>query len=75
MSLTVEDQPVKGPLSAATGRFPGARRRQITDLVMHVVLLLVMIATVAVLVWVLFYVGEQGLEISRTGVPDPDAAR
>ncbi len=62
MSLMLEDEPVKEPLSAATERFPGARRRQITDLVMHAVLLLVMIATVAVLVWVLFYVGEQGLK-------------
>lgn len=62
MSLMLEDEPVKEPLSAATERFPGARRRQITDLVVHAVLLLVMIATVAVLVWVLFYVGEQGLK-------------
>ncbi len=62
MSLMLEDEPVKEPLAAATERFPGARRRQITNLVMHAVLLLVMIATVAVLVWVLFYVGKQGLK-------------
>ena len=77
MSLMLEDEPVKEPLSAATERFPGARRRQITNLVMHAVLLLVMIATVAVLVWVLFYVGEQGLKylgpqfLSQTPPGDP----
>jgi phosphate transport system permease protein len=61
MSLMLGQQ-LKEPLSSVTGQFPGARRREVINLAMHAVLLLVMIATVAVLVWVLFYVGEQGLK-------------
>jgi phosphate transport system permease protein len=50
------------PLSSVTGQFPGARRRQLTNLFMHGLLLLVMIATVGLLVWVLAYVAGQGLK-------------
>jgi phosphate transport system permease protein len=56
------DQQLEGPLSSVTGQFPGARRRELTNLFMHGLLLLVMIATVGVLVWVLAYVAGQGLK-------------
>ena len=61
MSLML-DQQLEGPLSSVTGQFPGARRRELTNLFMHGLLLLVMIATVGVLVWVLAYVAGQGLK-------------
>jgi phosphate transport system permease protein len=61
MSLML-DQQLEGPLSSVTGQFPGARRRQLTNLFMHGLLLLVMIATVGLLVWVLAYVAGQGLK-------------
>ncbi|MGO8963729.1 phosphate ABC transporter permease PstA [Mycobacterium sp.] len=61
MSLTL-DRPLKGPLPGATGHFPGARRRHLTNLFIHRLLLLVMIGTVGVLVWVLAYVAGQGLK-------------
>ena len=61
MSLIL-DRPLKGPLPGATGHFPGARRRQLTNLFIHGLLLLVMIGTVSVLVWVLAYVAGQGLK-------------
>jgi phosphate transport system permease protein len=60
MSLTIDKEPLK-ELPAITA-FPGERRRQITNLIMHAILLLVMIATVGVLVWVLTYVAGQGLK-------------
>ena len=61
MSLMLDEQ-LKEPLSSLTGQFPGERRRQLTNLFMHGLLLLVMIATVGVLVWVLAYVAGQGLK-------------
>ena len=61
MSLLL-DRPVKGPLPGATGRFSRVRRRQLTNLFIHGLLLLVMIGTVGVLVWVLAYVAGQGLK-------------
>jgi phosphate transport system permease protein len=61
MSLMLNQQ-LEGPLSSVTGQFPGARRRQLTNLFMHGLLLLVMIATVGLLVWVLAYVAGQGLK-------------
>ncbi|MGO9510910.1 MAG: hypothetical protein ACLPXZ_27625 [Mycobacterium sp.] len=60
MSATIEKEPLK-ELPEGDG-FPGERRRQITNLFMHAVLLVVMIATVGVLVWVLVYVAGQGLK-------------
>ena len=60
MSTTIDEEPLE-ELSEADG-FPGERRRQITNLFVHAVLLLVMIATVAVLAWVLVYVAGQGLK-------------
>ncbi|MGA7055732.1 MAG: phosphate ABC transporter permease PstA [Mycobacterium sp.] len=60
MSTIIDTEPLKElPALAA---FPGERRRQITNLLMHTVLLTVMIATVGVLVWVLAYVAGQGLK-------------
>jgi phosphate transport system permease protein len=61
MSLLL-DRPLKGPLPGATGWFRGARRRQLINLFVHGLLLLVMIGTVGVLVWVLAYVAGQGLK-------------
>lgn len=61
MSLIL-DRPLKGPMSGGSGHFPGSRRRYITNLFFHGLLLLVMIATVGVLVWVLTYVAGQGLK-------------
>ncbi len=60
MSTIIDTEPLKElpPLTA----FPGERRRQITNLAMHTVLLMVMIATIGVLVWVLAYVAGQGLK-------------
>ena len=60
MSMTIDEEPLK-ELPTLTA-FPGERRRQITNLLMHAVLLLVMIATIGVLVWVLAYVAGQGLK-------------
>ena len=60
MSMIIDKEPLK-ELPALTV-FPGERRRQITNLLMHAVLLLVMIATVGMLVWVLAYVAGQGLK-------------
>jgi phosphate transport system permease protein len=60
MSTIIDKEPLK-ELPALTA-FPGERRRQITNLLMHAVLLLVMIATVGVLAWVLTYVAGQGLK-------------
>ena len=60
MSMTIDEDPLE-ELSEVDG-FPGERRRQITNLFMHALLLLVMIATVAVLAWVLVYVAGQGLK-------------
>lgn len=62
MSLAPLDRQLKEPLSGVTGRFPGSRRRHVTDVVVHGVLLLVMIATIGLLVWVLAYVAGQGLK-------------
>lgn len=62
MSLAPLDRQLKEPRSGVTGQFPGSRRRHVTDVFVHGVLLLVMIATVAVLVWVLAYVAGQGLK-------------
>lgn len=61
MSLML-DRPLKGLWSGGTGHFPGARRRHVTNMFFHALLMLVMIATVGVLVWVLAYVGGQGLK-------------
>jgi phosphate transport system permease protein len=60
VSTTIDE----GPLEELPelDAFPGERRRHITNLLMHAVLLLVMIATVAVLAWVLVYVAGQGLK-------------
>ena len=58
--MTIDEEPPE-ELSEIDA-FPGERRRQITNLFMHAVLLLVMIATVAVLAWVLVYVAGQGLK-------------
>jgi phosphate transport system permease protein len=60
MSMIIDKEPLK-ELPALTV-FPGERRRQIINLLMHAVLLLVMMATVGVLVWVLAYVAGQGLK-------------
>jgi phosphate transport system permease protein len=60
MSMIIDKEPLK-ELPELTV-FPGERRRQITNLLMHAVLLLVMIATVGMLVWVLAYVAGQGLK-------------
>ncbi len=60
MSLTIDREPLKQLPAFAV--FPGERRRQITNLLMHAVLLLIMIATVGVLIWVLTYVAGQGLK-------------
>ncbi len=60
MSTTIDEEPLKELPELDT--FPGERRRQITNLLMHAVLLLVMIATVGVLVWLLVYVAGQGLK-------------
>jgi phosphate transport system permease protein len=60
MSTIIDKEPLK-ELPALTA-FPGERRRQITNLLMHAVLLLVMTATVGVLAWVLTYVAGQGLK-------------
>lgn len=60
MSTIIDKEALK-ELPALTA-FPGERRRQITNLLMHAVLLLVMIATIGVLVWVLAYVAGQGLK-------------
>lgn len=60
MSTTIEKEPLAGP--PEVDAMPGERRRQITNVFMHAVLLLVMIATVGVLVWVLVYVAGQGLK-------------
>jgi phosphate transport system permease protein len=59
MSVTIDEDPLK---ELEADAFPGERRRQITNLLMHAVLLLVMIATVGVLAWVLVYVAGQGLK-------------
>lgn len=61
MSLIL-DRPLKGPPSGDTGHFHGSRRRHVTNVFFHAVLLLVMIATVGVLIWVLAYVAGQGLK-------------
>ena len=58
--MTIDEEPLE-ELSEIDA-FPGERRRQITNLLMHAVLLLVMIATVGVLAWVLVYVAGQGLK-------------
>ena len=60
MSTTIEKEPLEG--LSEVDAFPGERRRQIINLLMHAVLLLVMMATVGVLVWVLAYVAGQGLK-------------
>ena len=60
MSMIIDKEPLK-ELPELTV-FPGERRRQIINLLMHAVLLLVMIATVGMLVWVLAYVAGQGLK-------------
>ena len=60
MSMTIDEEPLE-ELSGADA-FPGERRRQITNLFVHAVLLLVMVGTVAVLAWVLVYVAGQGLK-------------
>jgi phosphate transport system permease protein len=60
MSVTIDKEPLKE--QPAITAFPGERRRQITNLLMHALLLLVMIATVGVLAWVLTYVAGQGLK-------------
>ncbi len=78
MSMMIDKEPLK-ELSAVTA-FPGERRRQITNLFMHAVLLLVMIATVGVLAWVLAYVAGQGLKylgpefLSQTPPGNPSQA-
>lgn len=59
---TMLDRPLKGPLPGATGLLRGERRRRLTNLFVHGLLLLVMIATVGVLAWVLTYVAGQGLK-------------
>jgi hypothetical protein len=59
MSVTIDEDPLE---ELEAGAFPGERRRQITNLLMHAVLLLVMVATVGVLAWVLVYVAGQGLK-------------
>ncbi len=61
MSLTL-DRPIKAPLPGSGGHFPGLRRRRLTNLFMHGLLLLVMVATAGVLIWVLAYVAGQGLK-------------
>ncbi len=60
MSAIIDQQPLK-ELPAITA-FPGERRRQIANLLMHAVLILIMIATVGVLAWVLAYVAGKGLK-------------
>ena len=62
MSLMLEDEPVKEPLAAAPGGSLGRAAANSPIWSCMRLLLLVMIATVAVLVWVLFYVGKQGLK-------------
>lgn len=61
MSLTLDRQ-LKDPVSGHGGHFPGLRRRHLTNVFVHGLLLAVMIATVAVLVWLLAYVAGQGLK-------------
>ena len=60
MSLMLDRQ--LKPQSRIIGQFPGERRRHLTNLVIHGLLLLVMMATVGALVWVLAYVAGQGLK-------------
>ncbi|MGA8125125.1 MAG: hypothetical protein WB967_13090, partial [Mycobacterium sp.] len=60
MSTTIDNKPLEG--FSEFESFPGERRRRITNLFVHAALLLVMIATVAVLAWVLVYVAGQGLK-------------
>jgi phosphate transport system permease protein len=60
VSIKIDEDPLE-ELSEIDS-FPGERSRQITNLFVHAVLLLVMIATVAVLAWVLVYVAGKGLK-------------